>query len=225
MHWGTTTNAIVSAASAALVVFFIFKRRTSRQSGGVQGAEAAGRRNEEKIGLPSFLALGLITAFLALGAVKIADITFDLRQMERAERHWQTVDANVVDSTVRSSKSRGGHVNWSATWTYTYSVNHNPYTANSTDVPGGYDAAWFDNKAQAEQDEARHPPGTTVLAYFDPADPTHSVLDKRTPRPSDMGPLILASPLAACALGCFIFFFFLWRKMKRQKSEPFSASY
>ena len=100
-------------------------------------------------------------------------------QLKSAEQAWPSAEASITGSAIRESRSKSG-VRWSPVWTYTYTVEGRSYTSNSIAVENGYDANWHDDRTSAEQDAATRSVGSHANAYYDPAAPERSVLDRRT---------------------------------------------
>jgi hypothetical protein len=120
-------------------------------------------------------------------------------QLKSAEQAWPSAEASITGSTVRESHSKSG-VRWSPVWTYVYTVEGRSYTSNSIAVANGYDANWYDDRASAERDAASRSIGSQVNAYYDPAAPERSVLDRRTSTEGDwmsLGVSILLAIVAA----------------------------
>jgi len=112
--------------------------------------------------------------------------------LERAQQTWPTVDATIVAAETQSSTSEDKQVSWSSVWSYSYTVNGKPYRAQSNGIPGGFDAHWYDSKQEALNNGLSRPVGSAVHAYYDPANPQLSVLDRRTPRGTDWAPFGLS---------------------------------
>jgi hypothetical protein len=112
--------------------------------------------------------------------------------LERAQQAWPTVEATIVSAQTQSSTSEDKQVSWSPVWSYSYTVDGKPYRAQSTDIPGGFDAHWYDSRREALNNGLSRPVGSAVSAYYDPANPQRSVLDRRTPRSTDWAPFGLS---------------------------------
>lgn len=100
-------------------------------------------------------------------------------QLRQAELTWPTVQATIVRSEIVWSE--GDPVNWSPVWQYDYTVNHERYIVQSTDLTGGFSQTWFKTREQAEDAADGRPIGEHVMAYYDPDDPSQSVLDRQDP--------------------------------------------
>jgi len=112
--------------------------------------------------------------------------------LERAQQTWPTAQATIVSAGTQSSTSEDKQVSWSPVWSYSYTVDGKPYSAQSTGIPGGFDAHWFDSRQEALNSSLSRPVGSAVRAYYDPAYPQLSVLDRRTPRSTDWAPFGLS---------------------------------
>ena len=116
--------------------------------------------------------------------------------LERAQQTWPTVEATIVSAGVsaqaESPTSEDRQVSWSPVWSYSYTVDGKPYRAQSNGIPGGFDAHWFVSRQEALNSSLSRPVGSAVRAYYDPAYPQLSVLDRRTPRSTDWAPFGLS---------------------------------
>lgn len=122
-------------------------------------------------------------------------------RLKTAEQSWPTADATITGSALRPSKGKGGP-SWSPTWTYTYVVGSRTYVSESTALQHGYDSNWYDDKAAAERAAASRSAGSHVSAYYDPAAPERSVLDRRTSNDGQWTTLVLSLFLLAAAACC-----------------------
>jgi hypothetical protein len=63
----------------------------------------------------------------------------------------------------------------------TLETQSSPYhDRQSTDIAHGYDVNWYRYEPAAERDSLSRPVGSTVRAYYDAGNPSHSVLDRAT---------------------------------------------
>ena len=178
-HWSvqvTVTASVVSTIALLALAFFV-----SRQTKEGTVLNRTGENKPKKLSVIAVVFFGgVIVAFTFIGGKLLYETAY-LRKLENAESNWPTVDATIVADSVQSSTSKGGRVTWSPLWTYSYAIEGRTYLSQSNAVPGGFDARWYPSKQIAEQDLASRAIGDNVLAYYDPADPRRSVLDRRTP--------------------------------------------
>jgi hypothetical protein len=96
------------------------------------------------------------------------------------ERTWPLAEATITSThTISKTLKYGNHL-WAPSWTYTYVVNGGSYSAESTSIAYGYDVNWYRYEPVAERDGLSRPVGSVVRAYYDPANPSRSVLDRAT---------------------------------------------
>ncbi|KHK49173.1 hypothetical protein PI87_26625 [Ralstonia sp. A12] len=129
--------------------------------------------------LVSAISCCLATVLLLWGAERLLYEMVRDNQLAQAEQTWPTVDATIIQSRVVWSE--GDPVNWSPVWQYDYTVNNARYIVQSTDLAGGFSQAVFLTRERAEDAANDRPIGEHVMAYYDPSDPSQSVLDRRDP--------------------------------------------
>lgn len=137
------------------------------------------------------LLTGIMLVFLFIAAC-MGYLGVKTALLERAQQRWPTVSATIVSAQTRSSTSEDKQVSWSPVWSYSYTVDGKPYSAQSTGIPGGFDAHWYDSREEALKGGLSRPVGSAVQAYYDPAYPQRSVLDRRTARSTDWAPFGLS---------------------------------
>ena len=96
------------------------------------------------------------------------------------QRTWLTAKATVTSVRTFSRTLKSGRHQWAPSWTYTFVANGKTYRVDSTNVASGYDVNWYDYEPAAVRDGSSRPVGSVVRAYYDPGNPSHSVLDQAT---------------------------------------------
>jgi hypothetical protein len=96
------------------------------------------------------------------------------------ERTWFPVEATVTSVRTISKTLKYGKHQWAPSWTYTYVANGKSYRAESTAIAYGYDVNWYDFPSAAARDGSSRAVGSIVHAYFDPGNPSRSMLDRAT---------------------------------------------
>ncbi|WP_186035491.1 DUF3592 domain-containing protein [Burkholderia gladioli] len=96
------------------------------------------------------------------------------------QRTWPTAEATVTSVGTISKTLKYGKQQWAPSWKYTYAANGKQYSADSTSIAYGYDVNWYDYEPAAVRDGLSRPVGSTVRVYYDPGNPSHSVLDQAT---------------------------------------------
>jgi len=93
---------------------------------------------------------------------------------------WPQTEATISSIHTISKPLKYGNQLWAPSWTYTYSVDGRSYSAESTHISHGYDVNWYQDEPVAESDGLLRPVGSTVHAFYDPGNPSRSVLDRAT---------------------------------------------
>lgn len=96
------------------------------------------------------------------------------------QRTWPTAKATVTSVGTISRTLKYGKHQWAPSWTYTYVASGKQYSADSTSIAYGYDVNWYDYEPAAARDGSSRPVGSAVRAYYDPGNPSYSVLDRAT---------------------------------------------
>jgi hypothetical protein len=134
------------------------------------------------------LVVGVIFAYFSITGIWQG---LKIKHFERAELSWQEVSARIDASDIRHSYSRRTGDRWSAFWTYSYVIEGQRYEVSSVNIDGAYNANWYAQRNDAEEDGAKRQVGSRVVAYYDPDDPKRSVLDRRTPDDADTFAMVL----------------------------------
>lgn len=125
--------------------------------------------------------LGSLVIFPVLIAGWLGYGVSTAQRWQQAERTWSTTEGVIQAKAIRSStESRSGRITWSPYWTYSFTANGQRFVSTGIEIPFGYNAHWYASSAAAEADAWSRPVGSTVLVYYDPERPQHSVLDPRT---------------------------------------------
>jgi hypothetical protein len=126
-------------------------------------------------------ALLLLLTFVAVGALGFTGARAGKKLYYIAAQHkWLTANATVTSEGTISRTLKYGRQQWAPSWTYTYAVNGRAYRADSTSINSGYSVNWYEYEPAAARDSSSRPVGSTVHAYYDPGNPSHSVLDEAT---------------------------------------------
>jgi hypothetical protein len=130
-----------------------------------------------------------------------------LRRTVAAARTWPAVRGRVVHTEIRQSKiylPKGGRaVLYHAVLDYEYEAGGRDFRSENFNVDG---PLMFSSGAPAQEHLKKHPPGTAVSVYYDPARPERAVLAHKAQR---LGSLwFVAVVLILMGVGVFSFFAF-----------------
>ncbi|WP_420823444.1 DUF3592 domain-containing protein [Trinickia diaoshuihuensis] len=89
-------------------------------------------------------------------------------------------EATITSINTISKPLKDGNRLWAPSWTYTYIVDGKSYSAQSTHIAYGFDVNWYQYERVAERDGLSRPVGSAVHAFYDPNNPSRSVLDRAT---------------------------------------------
>ena len=128
----------------------------------------------------------------------------DLRE-SLATLNYVPVMAEVTNATVEQN-GQGRNAGLVARIDYSFEVQGRAYQGTGTT---SHETA-FKSRPRAEQSMNRHPAGSQLLVYYDPADPGRNSRTRGLQRFAGMGLLILL-PFHVIAIGCWGFFFHLLR--------------
>jgi Protein of unknown function (DUF3592) len=124
------------------------------------------------LGVLAILAVGLLGYTGALVGAKFYFLA--------VERTWPQTEATITSIHTISKPLKYGNYLWAPSWMYTYTVDGRSYSTESTHIAHGYDVNWYEYEPVAERDGLSRPVGSTVHAFYDPGNPTRSVLDRAT---------------------------------------------
>ena len=126
----------------------------------------------------------VILALLALLAVGILGYTGTVVGSKlyflAVERTWAQTRATITSIDTISRPLKYGNRLWAPSWTYTYIVDGKSYSAQSTHIAHGFDVNWYRYEPVAARDGLSRPVGSAVHAFYDPSNPSRSVLDRAT---------------------------------------------
>lgn len=94
------------------------------------------------------------------------------------ERSWAAAAATVTAAQTISETREHDARKWAPAWTYRYTVNGRAFEGQSAARAKRATLHWAPSEAAAARDALQRPVGAAVTAYYDPADPGSSVLDK-----------------------------------------------
>ncbi len=137
----------------------------------------------------------LLLACLIPFAFLIYSRTSGHSHQQRASRSFVPVVATVVESRVLAGKTR-----WSAKVSYRYAVGGKTYLSSEvsyarTEMSGLLRGG--PSRAGASATAAEHPIGSTLYAYYDPANPSDALLDRSPPVGSPWVPIMWLLVLVA----------------------------
>lgn len=168
-----TSGLIVGTAVAAFGIFFGF--------GGLLGFDKLLDQVGENVGInEEFVWTYLLPFVMVIGGVVIA---FGFRTIYRSikTKSWPTTQGKVIGSGIVRSMSSSNSSSTTITNNYTYKaeiayeyeVNDQRYVSNRVrllDISSN-------NYGRAESIQSRYKEGTTVLVYYNPADPEQALLE------------------------------------------------
>jgi hypothetical protein len=126
-------------------------------------------------------ALLLVLALLAVGLLGYTGAAAGKKLYYLAvQRTWLPAEATVTSVRTVSRTLKYGKHQWAPSWTYAYVANRRSYQAESTAIACGYDVNWYDSESAAARDGSSRAVGSTVHAYYDPGNPSRSMLDRAT---------------------------------------------
>lgn len=114
---------------------------------------------------------------IALVVLIVFVFVYTAMMNQRARESWATTEGRVVESTVERRTRPGAgrqELEFAARVVYEYTVAGKTYRSDRVSFEG---TAWRANRAAAEADQARFPPGTKVSVFYDPQRPDKAVLD------------------------------------------------
>jgi hypothetical protein len=97
-----------------------------------------------------------------------------------SERSWPSTTATITSTRTIVRTLKYGNQQWAPSWTYSYIVNGRSYSSDSTAVAHGYDVNWYRYESVAEREGLSRPVGLSIQTYYDPSNPSRSVLDRAT---------------------------------------------
>jgi hypothetical protein len=167
-------------------------------------------RNSEKVEkwvLRAVTAVGI--AFALVGIVGFGWFTFNNHQA----RSWPTVTGQVVESTVDSSRRSSGRTKYSPKVRYAYEVAGRRFENNHVWLN---DSKSFRDRGKASSIVAAYRAGGPATIFYDPADPSRSLLIHADP-PGHF--------LFAVAVGAIMIFLprYMMRPRRRRPAEPSTA--
>lgn len=214
-HWHINIFEIVFAF-VALVAIALAMRRKQRES---QSTEIVtlGRVQAKK---PTMLAMVYvlgISIWVSYMGGQLFHTVIHSRQLAKDEQRWPTTSATIVSNSLRSMRHKNGSQTWSPVWAYTYSVDGQPYQSQSMALAGGFSAHWYPSRDEAVLNAQSRSDGSIVAVYYDPVDPSRSVLDRRTVSDgnADGVVLTLSVVLMMFPVGALALIYISWKKRKQ----------
>ena len=112
-----------------------------------------------------------------MGLLKVVGAIKDWRRYRESE-NWVPITGLVTASQVNEVQ---GDENTTSTYgpsiTYTYQVMGKSYEGSL--ISFGSEGVTYGNRKKAEKVVARHPVGSQPIIYYDPADPSQAVLERK----------------------------------------------
>lgn len=159
-----TVFEVLSLAILGATGMLILLRRWHRtRSGTAPAAESAGRTKRL-----SYLAC------LLFGSVMLFVFTIPTLRIALSARSWTEVPATIVISRIQSHDNGNGGKSYQSDILFRYEFQGRSYLSNWDSLGGDS----FRSYRAKQQIIDRHPPGTTTIAYVDPADPVKALLDR-----------------------------------------------
>lgn len=214
-HWHINIFEIVFAF-AALVVFTLAMRRKQQAS---QSTEIAtpGRVQAKKPTMLAMVCVLGISIWVAYWGGQLFHTVIHSRQLAQDEQRWLMTNATIVGSSLRSMQHKNGGKTWSPEWAYTYAVDGQTFQSQSMALAGGFGAHWYPSRDEAMLNAQSRSNGSVVAVYYDPADPSRSVLDRRTigNGNADSVILTLSVVLMMFPVGALALIYVSWKKRKQ----------
>lgn len=214
-HWHINIFEIVFAFPA-LVAIALAMRRRERAS---QSTEIVtpGRVQAKKPTMVAMIYILGISIWVAYMGGQLFRTVIHSRQLAQDEQHWLTTNATIVGNSLRSMQHKNEGQTWSPVWAYTYSVDGQTYQSQSMALAGGFSAHWYSSRDEAMLNAQSRSDGSVVAVYYDPADPSRSVLDRRTTGNGNTDGVVFALSvvLMMFPVGALALIYVSWKKRKQ----------
>ncbi|WP_158244578.1 DUF3592 domain-containing protein [Paraburkholderia rhynchosiae] len=214
-HWHINIFEIVFAF-ATLVAIALAMRRKQQGSLSTEGATPSRVQAKKPTTLAMVYVLGIAVWVAYLGG-QLFHTVIHSRQLAQDEQRWLATNATIVGNSLRSMQHKNGGQTWSPVWAYTYSVDGQTYQSQSMALAGGFSAHWYPSRNEAMLNAQSRSDGSVVAVYYDPADPSRSVLDRRTIGNSngDGVVLTLSVVLTMFPVGALTLIYVSWKKRRQ----------
>jgi Protein of unknown function (DUF3592) len=93
---------------------------------------------------------------------------------------WPRTDAVIISGELRP-KIMSDKTYWMPVWAYSYSVGAASYTEKSDSLVGRFRGSWWEDKVSALKELNQRPIKEKNSVYYNPAEPSMSVLDPLPP--------------------------------------------
>lgn len=225
-HWHINIFEIVFAF-AALVAIALAIRRKQQASQSTEMAKPHRMQAKKPTMLATVYMLG-ISIWAAYMGGQLFHTVIHSRQLAQDEQRWLVTNATIVGNSLRSMQHKNGGQTWSPVWAYTYSVDGRTYQSQSMALAGGFSAHWYPSREEAMLNAQSRADGSVVAVYYDPANPSRSVLDRRTIGNGDADGVVFALSvlLMMFPVGALALIYVSWKKWKRvdqqliERAEP-----
>lgn len=199
------------------IALLIYKKRAASKSNGL--AKSGGETTKVPNIFVEFLVLSMSIWVAYMGTQFFLGV-IQSRQLSRDEQHWPTTNATILGNALRSIQPAHGGQTWSPEWAYIYSTDGRTYRGRSMALTGGFDAHWYLRKSDAVLAAQSRPDSSIVAVYFDPADPSRSVLVRRTRHSTEDVLLMISVVLMMFPIGAFTLAY-VSRKKRRPADQQF----
>lgn len=214
-HWHINIFEIVFAFAALVAVAFAMRgKQRASQSTEIATPDRVHAKKPTMLAMVYVLAISIYVAYLG---GQLFHTVIHSRQLAQDEQRWPMTNATIVGSSLRSMQHKNGDQTWSAVWAYTYSVGGQMYQSQSMALAGGFSAHWYPSRDEAALNAQSRSDGSVVAVYYDPRDPSRSVLDRRTidNGDSDGVVLTLSVVLMMFPVGALALIYVSWKKRNR----------
>jgi hypothetical protein len=214
-HWRINILEIVFAFAALMAIAFAIRRK-QQASQSTETATPGGVQAKKPTMVGMIYTLGMSIWIAYLGG-QLFQTVIHSRRLARDEQHWLMTNATIVGNSLRSTQRKNGGQSWSPVWAYTYSVGGQTYQSQSMALPGGFNAHWYPSWDEAMLGAQSRFDGSIVPVYYDPANPSRSVLDRRTTdnRNTDGMLLTLSVMFMMLPVGALALIYVSWKKRKQ----------
>ncbi|WP_147432382.1 DUF3592 domain-containing protein [Pararobbsia silviterrae] len=216
-HWHISFPEFALIFAAFAVIAFAIRGQQSEKrstEGNTRGPAISKKRFV--LGAVFFIAMSFYVAYMG---GRMFYVVFHIGTLAQDEQSWPMTDATIEGYAMQSMQQKNVGLLWSPAWTYTYSVGGQTYRSQSMALTGGFSAHWYRSKNEAALGAQLRADGSVVTAYYDPADPSRSVLDKRASgnRYVEGVALAFAVVIMLFPVGIVALFYVAW---KQRNSAP-----
>ncbi|MCP2091952.1 UNVERIFIED_ORG: undecaprenyl pyrophosphate phosphatase UppP [Paraburkholderia sediminicola] len=223
-HWHINIFEIVLAIAALVAVAFAMRgKQRAGQSTEIATPVRVHGKKPTMLAVVYVLAIAIYVAYLG---GQLFHTVIHSRQLAQDEQRWLMTNATIVSNSLRSMQHKNGDQTWSPVWTYTYSVGGHMYRSQSMALASGFSSRWYLSRDEATLNAQLRSDGSVVAVYYDPADPSRSVLDRRTigSGNGDGVILTLSVVLMMFPVGALALIYVAWKKRKQTSNQSNASS-